>query len=110
MNRSDIAATQVAMAALATLWTEAGLVIALRSWLLACGLAPARENLRMLEEKPEAFLRAAFGAWAAANEAAWRQPFNPLGAALAGTAAWTAVLKGKARSNRRRLFRGLVPG
>ena len=70
MNRSDIAATQVAMAALATLWTEAGLVIALRSWLLACGLAPARENLRMLEEKPDAFMRAVFEAWAAANDAA----------------------------------------
>lgn len=107
MSRSDIEATQAAAAALSLLWAEATVVIALRLWLLACGMAPPREQHRMFEEKPMAFSRAAFDAWAAANEAAWRRPFDPLAAALAGTAAWTDALTRKATSNRRRLVRGL---
>lgn len=109
MSRSDIEATQAAAAALSTLWAEAGMVIALRLWLLACGMASPREQHRMLEEKPPAFLNAAFDFWAAANAAAWRRPFDPLGAALAGNAAWTAALARKTASNRRRLVRGLFP-
>jgi hypothetical protein len=63
----------------------------------------------MLQEKPTAFRRAAFDSWMAASEAAWHRPFDPLGAALAGTAAWTAALTRRTSSNRRRLVRGLFP-
>ena len=108
MNRSHLEAAQAA-AALSLLCAEAGVVMALRLWLLACGTAPPREQRRMFEEKPAAFRRAAFDSWVAANEAAWRRPFDPLAAALAGTAAWTTALTRRTSSNRRRLVRGLFP-
>jgi hypothetical protein len=109
MERADVEAAEAAVAGLAALWIEAGMVVWLRTWLLSWGLAPAREQHRMVEEKAGAFLRAGVAAWAAAGSAAGRQPLNPLAAALAGTTAWTGALSHRARSNRRRLIRGVFP-
>jgi hypothetical protein len=110
MSRSYAEATNAAVADLAVLWAEAGMVMALRMWMLGFGLAPPSEEHRMFDEKPAAFSSAALAAWAAAGRSAWGLPFDPLRAAFAGAEAWTGSLTRKTRSNRRRLIRGALPG
>jgi hypothetical protein len=98
-----VTSSQAAMLGLTRLWIEAGSVIALRSFELGQSPGPLGEDRRMIDEKAPAFARAALAAWQASTLAAFRNPFDPIQAAFAGGAAWTRLLTGKARSNRRRL-------
>ena len=102
--KSGGAADAALMGSLVRLWLEAGTVMMMRTGMSLFQTGPAGEEVRMVTEKPAAFIQAQFAATAAAGAAITRDPMDPMGAMVAGRA-WTGVISRKTSANRRRLNR-----
>ncbi|MAD40301.1 MAG: hypothetical protein CMO30_00620 [Tistrella sp.] len=103
--KSGGAADAALMGSLVRLWLEAGTVMMMRTGMSLFQTAPAGEEVRMVTEKPAAFIQAQFAATAAAGAAITRDPMDPMGAMVAAGRAWTGVISRKTSANRRRLNR-----
>lgn len=90
---------------LAALWVESAVVMALRFAVLSYRGAHSPESRRMVEEKPTAFARAGSRAFTVAVRALAERPYDPYGAYLHATSAYTASVARKVRNNRRRLIK-----